>query len=320
MVRTAKDRRVLACPSTGLLLLLFLATPAAQAWQAGPVALARLRSQVSPSNRISRSPSGLLRSRTSSSPLFGKVNGSGKSNKGINGDSSNGSQPQQPRRRSGIRSRVSNLWSGIFHSNVNGESKLGGTSLPSPPAADEIVDELETENKLLRETIRQLELENDRLASQQKLVLESFEGEGKLRAQQAAGSDLIMEPGAPKSKREREEIDMLNYGITLTGEELTGDVKFEDEAGLWCDDLDEDSCPVEPTISFGSALRDRAYWLVGLLVMQSCSGLILSRNEALLANHPIIIYFLTMLVGAGGRFLTRVELCQSMKLSPFCMA
>lgn len=61
-----------------------------------------------------------------------------------------------------------------------------------------------------------------------------------------------------------------------------------------------DECPVEPTVSFGEALRDRAYWLVGLLVMQSFSGIILSRNEALLADHPVIIYFLTMLVGAGG--------------------
>lgn len=61
-----------------------------------------------------------------------------------------------------------------------------------------------------------------------------------------------------------------------------------------------DQCPVEPTISFGAALRDRAYWLVGLLLMQSFSGIILSRNEALLADHPVIIFFLTMLVGAGG--------------------
>ena len=34
--------------------------------------------------------------------------------------------------------------------------------------------------------------------------------------------------------------------------------------------------------------------------MQSFSGIILSRNEALLADHPVIIFFLTMLVGAGG--------------------
>ncbi len=50
----------------------------------------------------------------------------------------------------------------------------------------------------------------------------------------------------------------------------------------------------------GEALRDRAYWLVGLLAMQSCSGFILARNEMLLETHPVIIYFLTMLVGAGG--------------------
>ena len=62
----------------------------------------------------------------------------------------------------------------------------------------------------------------------------------------------------------------------------------------------KDECPVEPTISFNQALRDRAYWLVGLLLMQSFSGIILSRNEALLSNHPAIIFFLTMLVGAGG--------------------
>lgn len=50
----------------------------------------------------------------------------------------------------------------------------------------------------------------------------------------------------------------------------------------------------------GEALRDRAYWLCGLLAMQSCSGFILARNELLLESHPVIIYFLTMLVGAGG--------------------
>jgi len=37
-----------------------------------------------------------------------------------------------------------------------------------------------------------------------------------------------------------------------------------------------------------------------LLTLQSMSGFILQRNEELLQTHPIIIYFLTMLVGAGG--------------------
>ena len=61
-----------------------------------------------------------------------------------------------------------------------------------------------------------------------------------------------------------------------------------------------DECPMEPNVTFLDALRSRANWLVGLLALQSCSGFILSRNEALLQDHPTIIYFLTMLVGAGG--------------------
>ncbi len=60
------------------------------------------------------------------------------------------------------------------------------------------------------------------------------------------------------------------------------------------------SCPIEPDISFKDALKDRAYWLVGLLALQSMSGFILARNEELLQTHPVIVYFLTMLVGAGG--------------------
>lgn len=57
---------------------------------------------------------------------------------------------------------------------------------------------------------------------------------------------------------------------------------------------------MEPDVTFKDALKSRAYWLVGLLALQSCSGFILSQNEALLQEHPVIIYFLTMLVGAGG--------------------
>lgn len=42
--------------------------------------------------------------------------------------------------------------------------------------------------------------------------------------------------------------------------------------------------------------------------MQSLSGIILSRNEALLTNHPVIIYYLTMMVGAG-MSLRKMDLC-----------
>lgn len=48
------------------------------------------------------------------------------------------------------------------------------------------------------------------------------------------------------------------------------------------------------------ALRSRATWLIGLLAVQSASSFILAGNEALIQRHPAIVYFLTMLVGAGG--------------------
>lgn len=44
----------------------------------------------------------------------------------------------------------------------------------------------------------------------------------------------------------------------------------------------------------------RAGWLVLLLMCQSTSSLILEHFEALIRTHPVVIYFLTMLVGAGG--------------------
>ena len=49
-----------------------------------------------------------------------------------------------------------------------------------------------------------------------------------------------------------------------------------------------------------SSLASRSSWLLGLLVCQSCSSFILADNEALLVGHPVVIYFMTMLVGAGG--------------------
>merc|ERR1719343_1408830 len=37
-----------------------------------------------------------------------------------------------------------------------------------------------------------------------------------------------------------------------------------------------------------------------LLMCQSTSSLILEHFQVLLSSHPVVIYFLTMLVGAGG--------------------
>lgn len=63
---------------------------------------------------------------------------------------------------------------------------------------------------------------------------------------------------------------------------------------------DADFCPIEPRITFFKSLVDRGGWLIGLLIFQSCSSYILENNELLLKEHPSIIFFLTMLVGAGG--------------------
>jgi len=49
-----------------------------------------------------------------------------------------------------------------------------------------------------------------------------------------------------------------------------------------------------------SSLRTRASWLLGLLILQSLSSYVLAENEALLISHPTVIFFMTMLVGAGG--------------------
>jgi len=61
-----------------------------------------------------------------------------------------------------------------------------------------------------------------------------------------------------------------------------------------------DNCPLEPKVSFLSSVIDRGGWLIGLLTVQSLSSFVLSWNESLFREHPNIIYFLTMLVGAGG--------------------
>ena len=58
-----------------------------------------------------------------------------------------------------------------------------------------------------------------------------------------------------------------------------------------------------------SSLRSRASWLLGLLVCQSCSSFVLADNEALLVAHPTVIYFMTMLVGAGGNAGNQVAGC-----------
>lgn len=315
-----------------LFLTIIAITPVAHSWQ--PSNFARKQGQSAPvQGRSHRVPPALIKARRGVQlrllsrswqhqhhrrhifkrrlPLtFERTNGDGKRGHGKS-DHVPIKQHQQQRQqhssiggksgghRARLRNRVSNIWSSIRTYKDGRQEALGASSnTVTLPSAEDLVEELETENMLLRETVQQLELENDRLSKQRKVVLESFEGEGSLFVEQEG-------PSIDRKKKNGYEEDLMEFGITLSGEELAGDSyaftpPSDKDAALWCDELEEDMCPVEPQISFSAALRDRAYWLVGLLVMQSCSGFILSRNEALLANHPVIIYFLTMLVGAGG--------------------
>lgn len=214
--------------------------------------------------------------------------------------------PSSIRRRSIPPARLSSSSSGSSSSRVKEDT----------PEVD--VDLLRTENSLLRETVRNLEEENQRLRLQRRgsvgrIVLETFEGERFLRGE---SSNRFLGRHGDAAASASASSPSTGGGITLSGDEQlstpgaagavmaaavsTTSPSYEEEEMLWCDELgDGDQCPLEPTISFGGALRDRSYWLVGLLIMQSLSGVILSRNEALLADHPVIIYYLTMMVGAG---------------------
>ena len=75
-------------------------------------------------------------------------------------------------------------------------------------------------------------------------------------------------------------------------EELGGTVDLtQDESGLGA---------FFDNSTFLQNLINRSSWLIGLLIFQSFSSYILSNNEELLQNHPSIVFYLTMLVGAGG--------------------
>lgn len=165
---------------------------------------------------------------------------------------------------------------------------------------------LEQENDILRRTIASLEDENSillkRNADVRRVVIEQFEGEGRQLV------DVNGEEVEPWWDDEDDDDDddkavssvMMARAATLNGSYASSSGQMDQVADNCEDGYDEDACPLEPDIAFKDALRDRAKWLIGLLAMQSMSGFILARNEQLLQAHPIIVYFLTMLVGAGG--------------------
>ena len=96
-----------------------------------------------------------------------------------------------------------------------------------------------------------------------------------------------------------------NYQTVSQGDEV-GSGHIEDDDAQVPDDDVENQVGVQNenhdinNRSFCAAVKDRAGWLVGLLVLQSMSSFIISRNEDLLQAHLVIVQFLTMLVGAGG--------------------
>ena len=164
---------------------------------------------------------------------------------------------------------------------------------------------LQKENKLLQERLKLLQTQNDQLIKQQqqqidkvstmdtnieqRIILEDFEGEGSLK------SNIIP---TQQDNNNYDELGLSNGPNPESEDELC---EYDDTSSKWTSSITGNECPVDgPSVTFFDAFKSRATWLVGLLALQSCSGFILSRNELLLQDHPVIIYFLTMLVGAGG--------------------
>jgi hypothetical protein len=183
--------------------------------------------------------------------------------------------------------RVESLFSKIRFGNKNG--------FPSVAVANgdtETVVRLQRENELLREKLKVLEEENQMLHAN-RIVLETFEGEGKIRKyaelqqQHLHDAEVRADPSLSSSTAEVNGLASSKQQQLLAPTDLS----------IWCDQLDDDeSCPIEPMVSFGEALRDRSFWLVGLLILQSCSGMILASNEALLANHPVSKFCFSLVV------------------------
>lgn len=89
-------------------------------------------------------------------------------------------------------------------------------------------------------------------------------------------------------RREKKYLTLLQEAGLSQGSDVDDDMSHNDQHNSGAASL------------FWRRLVDRATWLVGLLVFQSVSSYILSYNEKILQRHPCVVFFLTMLVGAGG--------------------
>lgn len=201
-------------------------------------------------------------------------------------------------------------------SSEDSSSSLSGESTLTTAArnGEDDVTKLKAENRLLQERLKLLQAQNDELLKlqqggdesevsrtpTQRLILEDFEGEGNpftAGATSATTTSAVVGSSTTTTLAEGE-YDDDELGLVSTGIDEDELCEYDDQTNKWNNGIGE--CPVEPNVTFLDAMKSRAYWLVGLLALQSCSGFILSRNELLLQDHPVIVYFLTMLVGAGG--------------------
>ena len=94
------------------------------------------------------------------------------------------------------------------------------------------------------------------------------------------------------------DLESINSTLKYQIEVLKNRIKRMDESSG--DTSGDDAFDTTSSSSFRSGLLDRSLWLTGLLVFQSCSSFILQANQTMINDHPTVIYFLTMLVGAGG--------------------
>jgi hypothetical protein len=118
--------------------------------------------------------------------------------------------------------------------------------------------------------------------------------------------ECFLAPGlsVPNSRRGGNSVRMIAEPLATSSEAalLIENEELRQKVLMLEDTIERTEGLCEPLMggSWAESLQTRATWLIGLLIAQSCSSFILADNEDLLATHPTVIFFLTMLVGAGG--------------------
>ena len=162
--------------------------------------------------------------------------------------------------------------------------------------------------------------QNKRYTEPRDETIESITTDSEEEEEDELGLDSDAMTAPEYEEEEEEEQPKLNQIQSTQLNESDDDLcEYNEETNQWTRSSTLDECPVEPNISFLDALKSRANWLVGLLALQSCSGFILARNEVLLQDHPVIVYFLTMLVGAGGNAGNQASVRGETKIQSFVL-